>query len=212
MRLAPPSAPPAVEIPLEASSKPPVNEEDGFAALPERLRTAAVATPARTGDVQGVPTDIVRGLVEAVLSASICRCGREVAGTEKRPSRGRGCPTHGLVAVSWERVLQSEAAYAGAANADDKREGARERRRAAARGLARRRACLVETLRALAGACQWSHTRQELARQSRDGGGGIAKALSLLCDALCTGVTRLRRRQQGPFRRSNIAGDANAHR
>lgn len=212
VRLAPPSIPPAVEIPLDACSKLPVTEENVFAALTEPVRTTAVATPARTGDAQGIPADVVRGLIEAVLSASICRCGREVAGTDNLSSGGKGCPTHGLTAVSWERVLQSEADHGCAADTVDVRRGGQERRRTVASGFARRRECLVETLRVLAEACRWSHTRQQLARQSRGGGGGIAKALCLLCDALCTGVTELRRRQQGPFNRSNIAGDANAHR
>lgn len=79
-------------------------------------------------------------------------------------------------------------------------------------GVSQRRVCLVATLRALAASCRWRHTRQELARQCRGGGGGVAKALALLCDALCARVTELRRRQQGPFRRSHVAGSAEADR
>ena len=74
------------------------------------------------------------------------------------------------------------------------------------------RACLVEALRALSMACRWPHTREELARQCRGGRGGIAKGLGLLCDVLCARVTELRRRRQGPFRRSIAAASANADR
>lgn len=79
-------------------------------------------------------------------------------------------------------------------------------------GTGRWRACLVEALRALSMACRWPHTREELARHCRGGRGGIAKGLGLLCDALCVRVTELRRRRQGPFRRSTVAAGANADR
>lgn len=170
---------------------------------------AAVALPALTRDARGIPAAVVRGLVEAVLSAAVCCCGREVA--VEAPAGG-GCPAHGLTAVSWVRLFPSGVRGGRIDGNHGDAEVDEGRRRYVASGTALRRACLVETLRALSAACRCEHTREELARQCRGAGGGIAKGLALLCDALCSRVTELRRRQQGPFRRSNVAGDAYAGR
>lgn len=199
-----------------------------------------------------LPDEVVRCLAEAVvLSASVCRCGSEMAGggtdiPSSSSSPGAiGCPTHGFSAVSWARIIPSGNWRDGAA--EDTSEGGGDRGKigsarvsggdtscseggdtdkscicvdgdaagrhcAGGAGTSHRRACLVATLRALAAACRWRHTREELARQGRGGGGGVAKALALLCDALCARVTELRRRKQGPFRRSHIAGSTEADR
>lgn len=47
-----------------------------------------------------LPVGVIRGLAEAVLSASVCSCGREMT-----VGGGGGCPTHGFATVSWARVL-----------------------------------------------------------------------------------------------------------
>lgn len=76
-------------------------------------------------------------------------------------------------------------------------------------GPALRRECLVQALRVLAAVGRWPHTREEMARQTRlYGGGGIAKTLVLLLDALCARVADLRRRCKGPLRSRN--SDASA--
>lgn len=195
--------------------------------------------------VPALPDGVVRGLAEAVLSASVCRCGREVASGE-----GNGCPTHGYYAVSWARILPSgtwtDGAEAGARGGtqhgigsggelddegacsshggDDKvdragidagREGGHSsggKGTGTGTGTSQRRACLVATLRALSAACRWPDTREELARHCRGEGGGLATGMALLCDALCVRVTELKRRQQGPFRRSYVAGSAESER
>lgn len=189
--------------------------------------------------VPALPDGVVRGLAEAVLSASVCHCGREVATGE-----GNGCPTHGFSAVSWARILPSgtwtdgaEAISGGGAHhsmgsaggIDD--EGASSSHGGDAKpdraevyagiagdhssggtGTSQRRACLVATLRALSAACRWPCTREELARHCRGEGGGLVTGMALLCDALCVRVTELKRRQQGPFRRSYVAGSAESGR
>lgn len=194
--------------------------------------------PALAADTRGIPVDAVRGLAEVVLSASVCSCGREVtAGTRDGPSSAGwafGCPTHGLSAISWARILPSgtrrhEAEAIGREEGDDCGDGGarvdgchvkggccrggRDEEGwhiADADGTARRRACLIETLYALSAACRWSHARDELARLCE--GGGIATGLASLCDALCSRVTELKRRQQGPFRRPHIAGSIECER
>ncbi len=55
---------------------------------------------AGSGVAPALPGAVIRGLAEAVLSASVCSCGREITGGE-----GGGCPIHGFSAVSWARVL-----------------------------------------------------------------------------------------------------------
>ncbi|CAM9527499.1 unnamed protein product [Ectocarpus fasciculatus] len=190
--------------------------------------------PALATDTRGIPVDAVRGLAEVVLSASVCSCGREVvAETRGAPSSAAwtfGCPTHGLSAISWARILPS-GTWRHEAEAIDREEGDGGARvdgchikggcgrgggdeegwhTADAEGTARRRACLIETLYALSAACRWSHARDELARLCD--GGGIATGLASLCDALCSRVTELKRRQQGPFRRPHIAGSIECER
>lgn len=187
-----------------------------------------------------LPDGVVRGLAEAVLSASICRCGREVATGE-----GNGCPTHGFSAVSWARVLPSgtwtdgaeaisgggqqhgmtsgggidgegtSSSHGGYAKPDRSEVDADRvggHISGGGTGTSQRRACLVATLRALSAACRWPHTREELARHCRGEGGGLAIGLAVLCDALCVRVTELKRRQQGPFRRSYVAGSVKSGR
>lgn len=213
-------------------------ETDGASPLSSGLDTgcAAVRTPALTHNARGIPADVLRGLVEGVLSASVCRCGRDVVVGAKEGSPSAeavGCPVHGLSAVSWARILPSgrwcdraeafpgetphRSEVGGDGDSGDPPEhctrvGSDEvaRHHPVGNGTARARACLLETLCALSAACQWSHTREELARQGRAGGSGIAQALMLLCDALCTRVTELRRRRQGPFRRSGVPDSAEA--
>ena len=234
-----------------APSRPPQHEDDSEAS---RCSPTVAAVPTVTGGARGIPTDVVRGLAQAVLSAAVCRCGREVAADSPV---GLGCPAHGLAALSWARILpigglrggsedmrrgggdKKEAwlgdgaagsgdsggggfgggrggdgggggsdvgigACGGATSDDDGTASStldgRARRRTV-NGTERRRACLVEALRALSMACRWPHTREELTRQCRGGHGGIAKGLGLLCDALCARVVELRRRRQGSFRR-----------
>lgn len=177
--------------------------------------------------VPALPDGVVRGLAEAVLSASVCHCGREVATGE-----GQGCPTHGFSAVSWSRVLRrgtwnggpeafsgggGEHSMAGGGGIDDggassSHGGDADSSGGSGKGTSQRRACLVATLGVLSVACRWPHTRVELARYCRGKGGGLAKGMALLCDALCTRVTELKRRQQGPFRRPYIAGSAESGR
>lgn len=194
--------------------------------------------PALAADTRGIPIDAVRGLAEVVLSASVCGCGKEVAAGRRDGSSSAawafGCPTHGLSAISWARILPS-GTWRHEAEAFDRDEGddygdggarvdgchikggcgrgGRDEEgwhTADAEGTARRRACLIETLYALSAACRWSHVRDELARLCE--GGGIATGLASLCDALCSRVTELKRRQQGPFRRPHIAGSIECER
>lgn len=191
--------------------------------------------------VPALPAGVVRGLAEAVLSASVCRCGREVATGE-----GNGCPTHGFSAVSWARILPSgtwtegaEAISSGGGQRSMDSSGGIDDEAAfgspggdakphreevdgdgvgghspGGTGTSQRRACLVATLRVLSAACRWPNTRarEELARHCRGEGGGLATGLALLCDALCVRVTELKRRQQGPFRRSYVAGSVKSGR
>lgn len=181
-----------------------------------------------------LPDGVIGALAEAVLSASVCRCGREVATGE-----GNGCPIHGLSAVSWARVLPSctwndgveassggrgQHSVVGSVGVDDKGDpcsygGDANRRRAevdvsggTGTSTSQRRACLVATLRALSAACRWPYAREEMARHCRGERGGLATGMTLLCDALCVRVTELKRRQQGPFRRSYGAGSAESGR
>lgn len=79
-----------------------------------------------------------------------------------------------------------------------------------------RRECLVENLHALAAVTRWSHTREELARRGRSsvrdggGGGGMAKVIYLLLDALCGRVTELKRQRNELFRSDRFGASANA--
>lgn len=79
-------------------------------------------------------------------------------------------------------------------------------------GLARRRDCLAETLGALSVATQWSHTREELARRDRAGGGALVKGLASLLSALCELMATLRSGQQGMFGKEQLRGGSNEHR
>lgn len=200
---------------------------DAPAAL-DPVAAAVVVTPTFTADARGVPPGIVGGLAEAVLSAAVCRCGREISSSL---SVGGGCVNHGLAAISWARVLPSGTLRDGLGAIPDGGAGktsgrvdggvdtdpVADARGSELRGVgeeatARRRTCLIKCLRALSAVCRLPHAREELARLSRGQVNGTAQVLALLCEALCARVTELRRRQQGPLRRSNVPGQDNADR
>lgn len=239
------------------------NRGDGGSGARERGRPAGQDSPEGEGGASleanapaeavsfALPEGVIRGMAEAVLSASVCRCGNGMVGggthgSSSSSSPGAiGCPTHGFSAVSWVRILPSgnwrdgagavseggglgrvsstrvggdDTSGSNGGDTEQTRTGVNDdgvgchRNSAGGAGLSHRRACLVATLQALATACRWRHTREELAMLCRGGGGGIAKALALLCNTLCARMTELRRRQQGPFRRSHVAGSAEADR
>lgn len=193
------------------------------------LDAREIVVPIVTADARGLPADVVRGLSHAVLSASVCRCGRDV---ELASPAGAGCPTHGFEAVSWARILSSGtwrdgveafpkpgmddkcASRIGGDDGSDSTNscGVDDERGQVVFDTAKRekRICLVETLRVLAAACRWPHTRRELARQSSGGDAGFARGLALLCDALCGRVSQLRRRERGVGRRELISSGASA--
>lgn len=151
-----------------------------------------VVTPACTSDARGIPAPVVRWLIEALVDSSA----------------GVGCPSYGISTPCWTGVLPSGAWQ------DSHVEIAQERSEASGNAgdalgdgganlKERRRVCLVELLWALAAACQFPHTREEFARQSRVKVGGFARRLSSLCDVLRQNVLGLKRSLGGKSRRWN---------
>ena len=199
---------PSPSAQVEGSEKGRPSERDGRAGS---CSTVVVKAPAPTCVARGVPADVVLWLAEAVFSAAVCRCGREISGAESPSSAGGGCPSHGHAAALWTQVLPSsifhqdveatvEDESVASYSRNDRRAGPRSARgvhgcarSGGEKGVEWRRVCLVEALRALAAVSRFSHAREELARRSRGEGGGFARGLASLCDALCSKIAELRR-------------------
>lgn len=164
-----------------------------------------VVTPACTSDARGIPAPVVRWLMEAVFSLSIYSCGGKVEGMVDS-SAGVGCPSYGISTPCRTGVMPNGAWQDSRVEiAQERSEASRNAGDALGDGGAdlkeRRRVCLVELLWALAAACQFPHTREEFARQSRVKVGGLARRLSSICDVLRQNVLGLKRSLGGKSRR-----------
>lgn len=185
--------------------------------------------PVSTAEAQGIPAEVVHSLMEAVLSAAVCFCGKQLLDPDG------GCSVHGCTQISWYRILpvsklklatslahngvktsklNGRLQAAGPAVENDtyvvpdaqssSTEG--EAGQAAVgkpvtHGLAFRRQHLIEILNAISAASRWSHTREELTRHSRVGvASGAIKGLASLLEALCARMSELRQRWEGPVR------------